>query len=163
MIAFATFAIYAGLFLALIGVVAAWLFRLSSAPFALKIAVPALIMVLACITPEKVSALLGYPVFVPFSALPKQAELVAFVPNDETHTADLWLRVGSDAPRAYEIALTDDMKKTLREAGEKLGRGERVGVRKGKPPHPGVTDIETPEAPYQLDSDLFSLPKKGAD
>lgn len=159
---FATFAIYGGLFLALMVVVASWLFRTSSASLAIKLTIPALIMVLACVTPEKVAALLGYPVSVPFSALPRQAELVAFVPNDSAHTADLWLRVGSDAPRAYEITLTDDMKKTLRDAGKKLAHGERVGVRKGKP-HTGVTDIETPEAPYTLSDDVFSLPKKAAD
>ena len=162
MSSFATFAIYAGLFLALMGLIAIWLFRESGAPFALKLAVPVLIIILACVTPDKVSALMGYPAFVQFSALPKQAELVAFVPNDEAKLVDLWLRVGANAPRAYEVVMTDGMKQTLRDAGEKLAHGERVGVRKGHP-HTGVTDIETPEAPYTLSDDVFSLPRKGDD
>ncbi len=159
----ATFIIPAGIFLALMGLVAAWLFRTASAPIIVKLSVPTLIVIIACVTPRTVAALMGYPVWSEFSALPQKAELVAFVPNDTAHTAALWLRVGSDAPRAYEITLTDEMKKTLREAGERIAHGERVGVKKGGHIHPGVTDIETPEAPYVLSDDVFSLPKKGED
>jgi hypothetical protein len=54
------------------------------------------------------------------------------------------------------------MKKLLREADERLKLGERVGVvkRKGSK-RAGVTDIDTPEAPYILDQNSFSLPSKG--
>jgi hypothetical protein len=158
---FSVFAIYAGIFLALIGLVAAWLFRTSDAPFHMKWSVPVLIIILACATPDKVAALLGYPVWTTFSALPQKAELIGFVPkdSDKQHLVDLWLRVGSDDPRAYEVIMTGDMKKMLKDAGAKMAQGERVGLRKGKP-RDGVTDIETPEAPYVLDDNAFALPSK---
>ena len=91
---FLAFIIPAGLFLALMGVIAAWLFRTSSAPLAMKLAVPSLIVALACITPSRVAALMGYPHWTPYTALPKQAELIAFVPHDDDKSVDLLLREG---------------------------------------------------------------------
>ena len=57
--------------------------------------------------------------------------------------------------------MNEAMKKVLREAAERLKIGERVGVEKRKgSKRAGVTDIDTPEAPYVLSNDAFNLPSK---
>lgn len=156
------FSLSLGLFMLLVGTVAAWIFKTTNAPFPTKLIVPLGFAMMAIIAPPMAIDLMGHPFYVPFASLPKQAELIAFVPHDEDKSVDLLLRQGSKTPRLYEVTLDDAMKKTLREAGKKLALGERVGLTKRKGPKrpPGVADIETPEAPYQLDSDVFSLPSK---
>jgi hypothetical protein len=120
-----------------------------------------LAVVAACVAPYQVAAMMGYPTWTPFSSLPKQAELLAFIPHDDDKRVDLLLREGGNTPRLYETALDENMKKLLREADERLKLGERVGVVKRKgPKRAGVTDIDTPEAPYVLSSDAFALPAK---
>ena len=123
---FSTFVVSFGAFLVLAAVLASWLFRTSGAPLAAKLAVPAILVALACYAPLAVNSMLGLPVTAALSGLPEKAELVAFVSHDEDHMVDLWLRPvagKTGVPRAYEVALTEGMKKTLREAQEQMGRG----------------------------------------
>ena len=159
---FFAFALSLGAFLALMAVMASWLLRTSSAPFWVKIAIPVLAVVSAIVAPWQAIQMMGWPIMVRFSDLPPQAELLAFMPVDERHNlVDLWMRVGQAAPRAYEIVMDESMKSTLREAGQRLGRGDRVKMVKGHARHDGgVMDIDTPEAPDVLSDDAFSTPDK---
>lgn len=152
-----------GLLLLMIAGVASYVFRTSTASIATKFIVPACLVMLACFTPWRVQALMGYPAPTDMRALPQHAELIGFVPHDDTGRVDLWLRQGSDDPRAYDVALDPQMKKALEEAREKLGHGERVGLKKkskiaGR--HGGFFDFDTPPATYAIDPDAFALPKK---
>jgi hypothetical protein len=163
---FAAFALSFGGFLALTAAIAAWLVRSTTSPLWLKIVMPSLMMVLACYAPYSVPNMMGYPVSVSMQGLPDQAELVAFVPHDEVGRVDLWLRT-SDVPRAYDTALTAQMKKTLREAQEQMAHGRRTvlakkaegkenGARRGDAPAVGQDD-----ASYVLDENaLTKLPEK---
>lgn len=122
---FSHFALSFGALLALMALIAAWLFRTASAPMWLKIIVPSLTTVLACSTPFAVGSMLGYPVGASFDSLPEKAELVGFVAHDDDGFVDLWLRTG-DTPRAYETKLSPAMKKALREAQDAMAHGRRA-------------------------------------
>ena len=133
------FVISFGALLALMCVIAAWLFRTASAPLWAKIAVPIAALALGCYAPVAVGAILGFPVSAGVSALPDHAELVAFVAHDDEGRVDLWLRT-DDIPRAYETRLTKEMKKTLRQAQDAISHGQRAvlakretSARKGAP------------------------------
>jgi hypothetical protein len=106
-------------------VVSGWLFRTSAAPLWLKITAPAVAVAAACYAPVAVNGLLGYPAVVAERDLPESAELIAFVPHDGDKRVDLWLRLG-DEPRAFETALSPQMKKVLGELREAMQRGDRV-------------------------------------
>jgi hypothetical protein len=146
---------------ALIG---AWLFRSSAAPLIAKIAVPALIVALACATPYQVNAMLGFPVSAPPATLPAHAELIAFVAHDDDTRVDLWLRQSNALPRAYETTLDNKLKRTLREAQSRLGHGGRVMLVKTplRTKRTGVEEQRVLDGPsYELDDSFFSLPPKG--
>ena len=128
---FSSFALAAGALLVLLAVISAWVFRTSAAPLWAKIAVPTLTVAVACVAPLTVASLMGFPVSVDFADLPDRADLIAFVPHDDSHRVDLWLVVlPADTPRAYETALNTDMKKVLREAGQAMARGGRAVLTK---------------------------------
>ena len=164
---FAAFALSFGLMLALVSTIAAWLFRTSGASLISKLALPAILTALACYTPLAVKAMLGFPEPSSFESLPDMAELVAFVPNDEAHSVDLWLIAGGP-PRAYETALDERMKKTLRQAREEMDKGRPVMLRKrgSRTVPPGglpssMTNILTDDhVEYELDPSAFSPPPK---
>lgn len=165
-----SFVLSCGAFLALSAVVTAWLFRISAAPLWQKLIIPTALVGLACYLPGTVNALLGFPVSVAFDQLPERAELVAFVAHDEVGVADLWLKE-TDTPRAYETTLDGKMKKVLREAQERQGRGERTmltkrGGKSGKDgaAHPVMSeDVTHTSSEYIVDPDVFNLPPKGGD
>lgn len=119
---FTSFAVSFGALLALMALIAAWLFRASSAPLWAKVALPSLAVALGCYAPFAVSGMMGFPVSVAFEDLPDRAELIAFVPHDAEKRVDLWLKVAA-APRAYETQLDANLKKALREAGETMAHG----------------------------------------
>lgn len=160
---FSAFAASFGSMLLMTALIASWLFRSSAAPLIAKIAVPALIVALACATPYQVNAMLGFPMSAPPATLPAHAELIAFVAHDDDTRVDLWLRQSDAPPRAYETTLNDKLKRTLHEAQSKLGRGGRVMLVK---PRLGTkrTDVTEQRAPddagYELDDSVFSLPPK---
>ncbi len=118
-----------GALLALICVIAAWLFRTAAAPLWAKIVVPSAAVALGCYAPFAVGGIMGFPVSADVSALPDHAELVAFVAHDDDAQVDLWLRT-DDVPRAYETRLTKEMKKTLRQAQEAMAHGQRAMLAK---------------------------------
>lgn len=124
---FTSFALSFGALLALMALIAAWLFRTSSAPLWAKIAIPSLAVALGCYAPFAVSSMMGFPVSVAFDELPDRAELIAFVPRDAEKRVDLWLKVAgasiSSAPRGFETDLNVKLKKTLREAEEAMAHG----------------------------------------
>jgi hypothetical protein len=125
-----------GALLAFAAVTLGWLFRLTSAPLAMRIAAPAIAVAAGCYVPWSVNALLGYPASVAERDLPDNAKLVAFASNGETGAVDLWLLSPSDQdPRAYVTKLTPNLKQALREAQEAMAHGavaqlKRIG---GKP------------------------------
>lgn len=161
--------------LAASAIVVAWLFRTSSAPLAAKIAIPTILVALACWSPTTVNSLLGLPLTASFDQLPERAELVAFVAHDDAGLADLWLRVDAsastsseqDIPRAYETPLTARMKKTLRDAQQEMAKGERVilakhGSQSKKPGEHPVAALSTTDNTngYTIDVKAFPLPQK---
>ncbi len=161
---FGAFAVSLGSMLLMAVLIASWLFRSSDAPFAAKIVVPMLIVMLACGTPYQVNTMLGFPVSGPLATLPTRAELIAFVAHDDAARVDLWLRQGDAPPRAYETTLDDKLRQTLREAQSRLGHGERVLLVKTRhdAKRTGVAEQRVPDDPgYQLDDSTFSLPSKG--
>lgn len=154
-----------GSMLLLSAIVAAWLFRSSNAPFAAKLIIPAALVAIACVTPKQVKALLGYPLETQFSALPKRAELVAFLERDNKRV-DLWLLQGDGSLRAYDTALDDGMKEVLKAALERKARGQRVMLEKapaakpGQPRKPSYADIKSGKPAYEIDDSAFALPPK---
>ena len=160
---FSAFATSFGSMLLMGALIAAWLFRSSDAPLVAKIAVPTLVVALACATPYQVNAMLGFPISAPLATLPARAELIAFVTQDNDARVDLWLRQGGAPPRAYETALNDKLKQILRNAQSKLGHGGRVVLVKtqSRTKRTGVTEQRPSDEPgYELDDSAFSLPQK---
>ena len=122
---FSAFAASFGSTLLMTALIGAWLFLSSTAPLIAKIAVPALIVALACATPYQVNAMLGLPIW----RRPQRCQPmlnIAFVAHDDDPLVDLWLRQRNAPPRAYETTLNDELKRILREAQSRLSHGERV-------------------------------------
>ena len=143
--------------------VSAWVYRSSTAPIGAKLIVPACLVLLAVLTPFRVLTLMGYPMPASMRDMPQRAELLAFLPYDDDKRVDLWLREGNAQPRAYDIELTDAMKKTLRQAQSEQEQGNQVMLaKKGKvgTPRQGYIDIDGGDAPYELSPDAFALPSK---
>jgi hypothetical protein len=160
---FSAFAISLGSMLLVAALIASWLFRSSDAPLIAKIAVPALIVALACATPYQVDTMLGFPTTALPAALPAHAELLAFVSDDDDKRVDLWLLESNAPPRAYETTLNDKLKRTLREAQSRLGHGGRVMLVRTGPgtTRTGITEERPPADPgYELDDSVLSLPPK---
>jgi hypothetical protein len=153
-----------GLLLVLMTAMASWTFRTANAPLIAKLIIPASIFTLACATPNAMNSLLGFPVTVAFAALPDRAALVAFIAHDREHVVDLWLRQGDAAPRAYETALDENMKKTLHDAELRLARGERVMLakRRGETGQSASRNGQSiaDDGSYELDVSAFNLPPK---
>jgi phytoene dehydrogenase-like protein len=160
---FSAFAVSFGSMLLMAALIASWLFRSSGAPLIAKIAVPALIVALACVAPYQVNAMLGFPISALPPSLPAHAELIAFVSHDDAERVDLWLRESNAPPRAYETALNDKLKRTLREAQSRLGHGGRVMLVRARlgAKRTGITEQRAPDdSGYELDDSLLSLPPK---
>jgi hypothetical protein len=160
---FSAFAASFGSMLLVAALIASWLFRSSTAPLIAKIAVPSLIVALACIAPYQVNAMLGFPISTRPAMLPAHAELIAFVSHEDDERVDLWLRESNAPPRAYETTLSDELKRTLREAQTRLGHGGRVMLvraRLGRK-RTGIADERAPnDSGYELDDSALSLPPK---
>jgi hypothetical protein len=153
------------LFYLLVAIIASAMLRTSSAPFAVKIIVPSLVVALACFTYKTLPEMFGFPVETDFASLPRQAELIAFHPYDDEKKVDLWLaREGEPQPRAYSVELTDDLKDTLRKAQKTKNDGGRAMLAKVAKPsgqkRPSYTGIDGGNAPYTLLPNAFTLPKK---
>ena len=159
---FSVFAASFGSMLLVIAIIGSWLFRSSTAPLIAKIAVPTLIVALACVTPYQVDAMLGLPISAPPASLPAYAELIAFVAHDDDLLVDLWLRQRNTPPRAYETALNNKLKRILHEAQSRLSRGERVMLVKTLgTKRTDAKELRAPDEPgYELDDSFFSLPPK---
>jgi hypothetical protein len=160
---FSAFVASFGSMLLMTALIGAWLFRSSAAPLIAKIAIPALIVALACATPYQVNAMLGFPVSASPATLPAHAELIAFVAHDDDTRVDLWLRQSNALPRAYETPLDNKLKRTLREAQSRLGHGGRVVLVKARlrTKRTGVEELRaSDDNSYELDDSFFSLPPK---
>lgn len=164
MTVFSAFALSFGALLALMAVVASWLFRTTGAPMAIKIVIPLLAVTLACYTPFEVNTLLGYPANVNFRDLPETAELVAYFPQDEAGRVDLWLRLDPNSPpRAFETRLTSGMKATLSAASTALMHGRPAALKKAKPGDGASTGTDNfgigdDDSAYILDQSATSSP-----
>ncbi len=161
---FSAFSVSFGLLLVLMTAMASWTFRTANAPLVAKLIIPASIFTLACTAPHVMNSLLGFPVTVAFAALPDRAALVAFIAHDRERVVDLWLRQGDAAPRAYETALDENMKKTLHDAELRLARGERVMLakRRGETGQSASRNRQSiaDDGSYELDVSAFNLPPK---
>jgi hypothetical protein len=158
---FSTFVLTYGLMLTSIAVMASWLFRSSMAPIWAKVGLPILTVALACVTPLEVNPMMGLPVTASMEALPDRAQLVAFLPDDEAHRVDLWLRCGEGPPRSYETRLNERMKKTLREARQEMDSGRPAMLAKRKPALGSPDSHVDDQNEYVLDDSVRSaLPPK---
>jgi hypothetical protein len=163
---FNAFALSFGLLLAGLALIAAWIFRTAAAPMAAKLAVPALLVALGCLTPYEINSMLGMPRMSALAALPDRSELIAFVAHDEDNRADLWLSVEDAPPRAYEISIDEAMKRLLRDARDRKEHGGRVMLVKRAEPvtqeaeHPSVTEQRSADPVYTIDDSAFALPNK---
>ncbi len=158
---FSTFVLTYGFMLAGMAVMAAWLFRSSSAPLWAKVGLPILVVALACVTPLEVNPMMGLPVTTSLKALPERAQLIAFVPHDQAKLVDLWLRCGQDPPRSYETQLDEQMKKTLREARKEMDNGRPAILAKRKSSAGSRNGVADEETEYVLDDSVRSaLPPK---
>jgi len=165
---FNAFALSFGLLLAGLVLIAAWMFRTAAAPLAAKLALPALLVALGCLTPYEVNSMLGLPRMAALAALPDRAELIAFVAHDEDKRADLWLRVEDAPPRAYDIAIDEAMKRLLRDARDRMEHGGRLMLVKHaehadkKAEHQGGFSQQPADHAYAIDESAFALPTKGS-
>ncbi|HTV28744.1 MAG TPA: hypothetical protein VMF32_13245 [Xanthobacteraceae bacterium] len=160
---FNAFAVSFGSMLLMAALIASWLFRSSDAPLVAKLAIPALIVALACATPYQVNSMLGFPVSSQLAMLPARAELIAFAARDDDARVDLWLRQGNAPPRAYEITLDDNLTETLRDAQRKIRHGGRVMLVKARlrTKRAGIAEQNTRnELGYEVDDRAFSPPPK---
>jgi hypothetical protein len=158
---FSAFTLTFGLMLALMAVMAAWLFRSSSAPLWAKVGLPILVVALACVTPLEVNPMMGLPITAAVETLPDRAQLIAFLPHDETQVVDLWLSCDQGLPRAYETRLDERMKKTLREARQEMDNGRTAILAKRKSVAGSTNGLADDQTQYVLDDSVRStLPPK---
>jgi hypothetical protein len=129
---FLAFVVTFGGVLALAAIVAATLLRDAGIGLAQKMILPAAMLGLGLYAPLSVNEMLGRPIATTMARLPDKATLIAYVPHDEAGLVDLWLTDGGVVPRAFEVTLDPQTKKTLREAGEKLAQGRGVALRKAR-------------------------------
>ena len=163
---FNAFALSFGLLLVGLTLIAAWIFRTAAAPMVAKLALPALLVALGCLTPHEINSMLGMPKMSALAALPDRAELIAFVAHDNDKRADLWLSVADAPPRAYEVDIDEAMKKLLREARDRKEHGGRVMLVKRaehaakETRHQSVTGQISLDPAYTIDDSAFALPNK---
>ena len=166
---FVQFALTFGLMLGLTAVIAGWVFRSSTAPLVYKVVLPTVLMGAACAAPFMISPMMGLPVSASLGSLPDKAELLAFLPHDETHLVDLWLLSDQGPPRSYETRLDEKMKKTLREAQNEMSRGRPAVLKKQAGKATGrraqssgdYSDLPDAQTEYVLDDSVRSvLPPK---
>ena len=153
-----------GAMLAAFAVAVGWLFRVAPVSIVWKLFMPAGLVSMALWTPFQVSALMGFPVPSAMSSMPDDAQLIAFVPHDKKKTVDLWLLGPFEQPRAYEVPLTDGLKKTLNQAKDALQQGAQVRLKKqgdsrGDKPS-GNYGAAIPEEQHYILKDVRSLPAK---
>ncbi len=123
---FNQFALSFGVALVSMAVVAAWLFRKSDAPFALRLVVPLMSVAACAYAPYAVNSMMGLPVGATIAALPDKATLIAFQPAEGERRVDLWLMARGRPPCAYEVELDAKLKEELRKAQERQGHGQQV-------------------------------------
>jgi hypothetical protein len=162
--------------------IAAWMFRTSSAPLWTKVVVPTVCLCAAVFAPLQVGAMMGFPVAATMAALPDEVELIAFAPHDDSNLVDLWLIAAAPTqaagvPRAYEAPLNPSLKETLREARERISHGQRVILTKRRQGRGGpraefnsgnrnvhgghdALDIGGGDQGYTIDEHFFHLPNK---
>jgi len=166
---FAQFALTFGLMLGLTAVIAGWVFRSSTAPLVYKVVLPTVLMGAACAAPFMISPMMGLPVPVSMGSLPDKAELLAFLPHDETHLVDLWLLSDQGPPRSYETRLDEKMKRTLREAQNEMAQGRPAVLKKqagkagGRPAQSSSAYSDLPDDQMEFvldDSARSALPPK---
>jgi hypothetical protein len=145
-------------------IVAAWLFRASSAPLRLKLALPSLMLVSALSASYQFTTLLGRPVVTTRAAMPDRIHLLAFKPVDNDTAVDLWIAEG-DATRAYETPLDGETARALRQARGALAAGRPVFLIKQRADAahatPGLTDLFSADRTgFRLEPFSSTLPPK---
>ena len=128
---FSSFAIIAGGFGLSAAVMLGWVFRTTSAPFALKLLLPAILAVLAAGAPFAIGAMMGYPVDTELASLPQDARLIAFFEHDRQSKVDLWLQVRGQSPRAWRVDEDASNREALADAKHHIGRDSNVYVLHG--------------------------------
>jgi len=113
------------------------------------------------VTPLEVNPMMGLPVTASLQSLPDRAQLIAFLPHDEAHLVDLWLRCDEGPPRSYETQVDERMKKTLRQAQEEMDSRRTAMLAKRKSVAGTENGLIDDQTEYVLDDSVRSaLPPK---
>lgn len=157
----AAFSLELAAWLSALAVVSAWLFRMSAAPLALKLALPSAMLALALGLSSGFFALLGRPVATTIGRMPDPIRLIAFKALDDDARVDLWIDEGG-ATRAYEIPLDGRTRQALKQARSELAEGRPVTLSKRKG---GATEATTDlaggkQTGFELAPIQSSLPPK---
>ena len=160
------FSIELGIELTGFALAAAWFIKTSKVPLWLKILAPAVFVAAACAIPFKLLDILGNPKATSIDALPENSILLAMQPHDNDHKVWLWLQAEGQPPVAYDVAITDKEKDTLRKAQESLKGGQKPSLRVKKGTRkarllPSMTDLDgDSEGAFVLDEAFSKLPPK---
>ena len=108
-----------------------WVFRTTSAPFALKLLLPFMLSGLAVGTSFAICSVMGYPVDTRLEDLPQNARLVSFIEDNRQSKVDLWLQEHDQSPRAWRVEETIVERRALAQARKQLLLGTAVYVMRG--------------------------------
>jgi hypothetical protein len=122
------FGLTIGCMLFLMAVVAAWLFRTSSAPLLMKISASLVLGGLAVYSPFASNSIAGLPVMTSLGGMPSCFELVGILARDDEGKVDLWAIYKGGVPRSYEVDLTKGLKRGLRDIADSLAQNGTVHV-----------------------------------
>lgn len=121
----------AGVSAASIALMAGLAFRATSAPLAVKVALPALAVLSAALIPWLDVSLADTPRRANLDDLGRCFTIRAFTADDDAGTVDLWL-IGTG--RIVRLPLDRDLKDILRDAREALAKQPAVKICQGDPP-----------------------------
>ena len=131
---FMPFVFLVGALFGLLALIAAWLFRTTSAHIGLKVLLPLLMVAVALYAPFQVSRMMGLPVETTVDAMPDEIQLISYWPNDRVRTVDMRTIASDTQPRAYRVALTPELKQLLEDAADIFAGGGLVFLKK-QPDH----------------------------
>ena len=132
MLSFQTFLVQAAMLLAVMLALLGVALRSADIKLWVKLTLMAMFAIFACFTPMSVRNLMGLPVPVDLTTLPKKMELIAFQ-GVEGGATDIWV-VSTEyhQPRAFEVVLPDDLKKEMDKAREDMAKGKHVFLERDK-------------------------------
>lgn len=130
---FTTFVLTDAALLGLLIFAITWIFTTSSGALWVKITLALAFGALVAWSPLATRAILGFPQPRALTELPDRFQLFAQHSADDK-SFDLWIAsAGEETPLAVTIVPDTEMRKALRQAQQKLGRGQPVFMSRRKP------------------------------